>query len=953
MVSVPTAPTVPSRPSASREAVRTAIGCVCLALSAACAGEGTGPEAVASLTVSPTTATIASRAPLPMTAAVRTAGGKSLTGRPVLWSSSDTSVARVTANGLVTAGVVVDGTTHAATITASSEGVSGSATIGVLPAPVASVATSATGSTIAVGASMQFSATLSDATALPLSGRVVTWGSSDSSIAFVDGTGLVTSLPYGGGETRTVTISATSEGRTGTSSVQVIPTPVASVTLANDSVAVGDTRLMIATPRDASGGALWGRPITWSTSDSTVATVTSAGLVVPAQRWDMVVRTATITASAGSVVGAAAITVLPAPVRSIAVTPSSGSLPSGGMDTLSAVPRSISGVALDGRPVTWSSSAPSILAVDAAGILTAGVVTGGSAMAVTITASSDGFSSAAVFSVLPSPVASLVISPDSLSLFPQQTSPLGVIVRDGSGTTLSGRTTLFATSDPSVVTVSAAGVLSTPNYDGQVTRTAFVTAVSEGHADTVRVVVEPHRVVTVTLSPNTAMLPSGAQQRVVPVLRNGIGGLLSDRSIQWSSADPSIATVSDSGVITLVGSGSTIISATAEGVNATVAISSMPSPIVPSTLVAGAYHHCGLSSTGQAYCWGWNGYGQLGDGTNTQRDHMVAVLGGLSFKMLSAGSMFTCGLTTADQAYCWGWNANGQLGDGTTDHRSVSVPQPVAGGHTFSTMATGWYHGCGIEISDGSTWCWGRNNLGQLGDGTGVDHSMPELIANGHRFVSVIAKYSHTCGLTAAGAAWCWGRNAYGASGDGTVNQANIPVEVLGGRVFTKLVVGWDHTCGITASGVTECVGRNQYGQLGDGVGTGGHLDLQPVTGGIQLRSLHSGFYSMCAVSTDNRAVCWGRNHQGELGDGTTTNAAGPIVIAPTEQFQSLAVGYGHTCAIVASGAIQCWGTLSGGALGDALPPASPIPFSPLRGGTGAFAFRGRRVSVALIPTTR
>lgn len=900
--------TLPTRP----RAVLAARGAWMVALAAtvvACAGEGTAPETVASLVVSPSSATIASRAPLPLSASPRTAGGKPLSDRPVTWTSSDTAVARVSATGLVTAGAVLDGTPRGVTITASSQGVSGSAALTVTPAPVAAVTAMPSSASIAVGATQQYGTTLRDDLAFALSGRVVAWASSDTAVATVDATGLVTARPYGGGSVRTATITATSEGRSGSATVEVRPLQVALLSVAPDSVAVGDTRLLTATLTSAGGTPLWGRPIAWSSSDTTVARVNSAGLAIPAPRWDDLSRTVTITATADGVSGSTTLTVLPAAVGSIAIEPGSGSIASGGRDTLTGVARSLSGVELTGRTVTWSSANPALLSVDAQGILTAGLVTGGTAVPVAITATADGFSATATFAVLPSPVATVRLAVDSLVLYPRATSQLQATLEDASGSTLTGRAITWASGDPAIVEVSSAGLLTFLPYSGATTRETIVTATAEGRADTVRLVVRPNAVRNVRLSALSVALPIGATESVTAVMQDELGEPLIGRSLTWTSSDPSVASVSAEGVITMLGTGTAVITASADSASRAVRVGSLAAPLVPSTIIAGAYHHCGLTAAGAAYCWGYNLHGQLGNGTVTDATAPVAVVGGHAFVQLTAGAEFTCGITTTQQTYCWGENAAGQLGDGSGNHQRS--PVLVVGGNQFTSITSGSFHACAIDAA-GTAYCWGRNNLLQLGDGTNVDRFTPAPVLGGVAFTSLTARHGHTCGLTAGGVAYCWGRNQYGAIGDETRTNRSAPTLVHGTLTFTSLVAGWEHTCGRTSAGEVYCISRNQYGQGGNGTWVLNDTWVRTI-GLPQVRTLHNGFYGVCAISFSDELYCWGRNRMGELTDGTVLDRNVPFRLYPQETFTNVAQAYSHSCAVVASGGIRCWGYLQGG----------------------------------------
>src|SRR5439155_189354 len=185
---------------------------------------------------------------------------------------------------------------------------------------------------------------------------------------------------------------------------------------------------------------------------------------------------------------------------------------------------------------------------------------------------------------------------------------------------------------------------------------------------------------------------------------------------------------------------------------------------------AGRSHACGVTSAGAAYCWGGNGYGQLGNGTTNVygEGSPVLVLGGLSFATLSAGDVHTCGLTTGGAAYCWGDNSAGQLGTGTT--MSSSSPVLVSGGLTFATVSTGNLHTCGVTSAGAGrqAYCWGSNIDGQLGDGTTTQRTSPVVVVGVLSFAAVNGVSFHTCSVTSAGAAYCWGDNSYGQLGDGT-----------------------------------------------------------------------------------------------------------------------------------------------------------------------------------------
>ena len=191
---------------------------------------------------------------------------------------------------------------------------------------------------------------------------------------------------------------------------------------------------------------------------------------------------------------------------------------------------------------------------------------------------------------------------------------------------------------------------------------------------------------------------------------------------------------------------------------------------------------CGVTETGAAYCWGINSYGELGNGVTTGTDSNptpIAVSGGLNFASVSAGGSHTCGVTTSGEAYCWGWNFDGQLGFGSSgDGTDSATPLPVSGGLVFESVSAGDSHTCGVA-TNGAAYCWGNDFNQQLGTGTGPE-TVPTAIAGGLTFASVRAGWFHSCGITTGGVGYCWGFNDFGQLGNGRTNGTNTPVRVLG-----------------------------------------------------------------------------------------------------------------------------------------------------------------------------
>ena len=339
-----------------------------------------------------------------------------------------------------------------------------------------------------------------------------------------------------------------------------------------------------------------------------------------------------------------------------------------------------------------------------------------------------------------------------------------------------------------------------------------------------------------------------------------------------------------------------------------------------------SHHGCALDEAGVAYCWGQNDYGQVGDGTTTNRLAPVAVGGALRFRRIVAGWGITCALTTDYLAYCWGTNGAGALGDGTRTNRSV--PTPVSGGHRFQDISTGNGSAtCGVSLA-GPAYCWGSNNIGQLGVGTGapLDNCadpatltsgpctlVPMQVAGGHTFASVTTNGTHTCALTPTGELYCWGFIAnYGGNFREVPDWA--PFRVASGFTFAMVNAGAFHTCGIVSPSSAYCWGNAVDGNLGNGLDEA--LQETPALVPNIAATQIDGGHGTCAVATDKRAFCWGSNAYGAIGDGTTTGGLVPTPVSSNQPFTAISTSGYATCARVENGQVYCWGYNAQGQLG-------------------------------------
>lgn len=394
---------------------------------------------------------------------------------------------------------------------------------------------------------------------------------------------------------------------------------------------------------------------------------------------------------------------------------------------------------------------------------------------------------------------------------------------------------------------------------------------------------------------------------------------------------------------------------------------------------AGRFHTCGVTRGGKAYCWGWNGYGQLGDGQTHPGwvNAPVPVLGGLSFVTISASHnpgadvdvdqvvvSHSCGVTIDGEARCWGYNGYGQLGDGSTTDRTI--PVPVSGGLTFVSVEAGSAHTC-AATPGGQAYCWGYNHDGWLGVGGGDLVLEPAPVITGLTFSALTVGRWHTCGLTTDGEAYCWGYNQYGQLGDGSTIDRVTPTAVYGGLRFRFIASGGYHTCGITTGGSAYCWGSNGPGQLGSSstdqcvlctgsacpptptsistssasssapdLATDCSMTPQPVSGEVVYSVLSPGSLHTCGLEeSSGQAYCWGWNLYGQLGDGSSTSRATAAAVSGGLAFVSLSAGNLHTCGVASSGDAYCWGSNEFGQLGvgsytpTILGTPSPVSWDP------------------------
>ena len=350
----------------------------------------------------------------------------------------------------------------------------------------------------------------------------------------------------------------------------------------------------------------------------------------------------------------------------------------------------------------------------------------------------------------------------------------------------------------------------------------------------------------------------------------------------------------------------------------------------PASMDAGGIHTCVVTSGGGVKCWGYNFYGQLGDGTRISRPDPQFVPGLESgVEAVSAAGQSTCAVTTAGGVKCWGTNRFGELGDGT--HTDRLSPVDVVGlSSGVIAVAASYFHTCAL-MNTGAVKCWGSNASGELGIGTfGGDRTTPVDVL-GLSGVAAIAGgdddglAEQTCALTGGGGVKCWGSNVYGQLGDGTTTSRSTPVDVSGlTSGVASISAGGGVSCAVTVAGEAKCWGLNEHGQLGDGTTTSRSI---PVTvagsssGIAQIAISQSSQHlsHLCATTTAGAVRCWGYNANSQVGNGSS----GPDVLTPApvvglgSGYVGVATSFYHSCALSVAGAVKCWGANQYSEIGD------------------------------------
>jgi len=357
-------------------------------------------------------------------------------------------------------------------------------------------------------------------------------------------------------------------------------------------------------------------------------------------------------------------------------------------------------------------------------------------------------------------------------------------------------------------------------------------------------------------------------------------------------------------------------------------------------IAMGALASCALFQGDRVACWGRDDSGQIGDGAaDSDADPELAPveISAGSVEQLSAGAGSTiCALNAAHNLLCWGSNFNGQLGQGAVTPPTASSPTLLTDGTTSGhvmEVSVGGSHVCAL-LDDDHIACWGRNDEGQIGDGStdGEDVTSPVRVSTGvidKNVTAVFSGASHSCAILDGGQVACWGDDTYGQVGNGDDGQDAVyePVLLSGfpdGTEIVSLALGNWHSCALSVTGQVYCWGNDgHYGQVGNGVvETSNILEpqlIEPAAFDGGVTALSAGNYATCAVLADGQVACWGGNEKGEIGTGQVGGfeATPTLVASILHNPVSISADNYHACVLSDDGRASCWGSDSNGQIGD------------------------------------
>ena len=328
--------------------------------------------------------------------------------------------------------------------------------------------------------------------------------------------------------------------------------------------------------------------------------------------------------------------------------------------------------------------------------------------------------------------------------------------------------------------------------------------------------------------------------------------------------------------------------------------------LVAMQVAVGSTHACALTRDGAVYCWGDNLYGELGTGGSPSQSTVPLAVSGLgASRSVSVAETHTCAVTSSGGVFCWGTQP-------TVLPSASTTPLAIAGLNEATLVSTSARDTC--VLANGAIWCWGFNEEGQLGDGTTENRDTPvQVVGLPQDMVDVSTGANYACATSAAQGVFCWGGNLSGTLGDGSTTTSHAPIRVL---PSANAVSAAGFTCALE-NGEASCWGSLSPTPSLAPVGVAGLPGASTISVGV---------FHACATTASGAALCWGRNAEGELGDGSSNDSIVPTPVAGIQDATSIVAGDYATCAVTSFGHVLCWGFNWCGILGTGATASSATP---------------------------
>ncbi|MFZ5502324.1 MAG: Ig-like domain-containing protein [Pseudomonadota bacterium] len=501
---------------------------------------------------------------------------------------------------------------------------------------------------------------------------------------------------------------------------------------------------------------------------------------------------------------------------------------------------------------------------------------------------------------------------------------------DGSTANITSSVT-WASGTPGVATINATTGLATGVAAGMTTITASSGTLSGSAMLTVTATAPALSAIAVTPASVSVAIAGASQFTATGTYSDGSTANIT-ASVAWASDTPSVATINATGLATGVAAGTTTITAASGTISGsatlTVTVAGGGAGGGWKVVSAGNMHTVAIKTDGTLWAWGWNLYGQFGDGTTgTFKTTPTQIGTANTWAAVAAGVYHTVALQSDGTLWAWGLNGYGELGDGTTVTKTT--PTRIGTAITWASVAVGAYHTVALQ-SDGTLWAWGLNGYGQLGDGTNVDKRTPTRIGTANTWASVAAGWTHTAALQSDGTLWAWGRNDWGKLGDGTAVDKLIPTRIGTATTWTSVAAGMLHTVALQSDGTLWAWGSNGWGQLGDGTSGIFETKTTPTRIGTATTwaSVAVGAYHTVALQSDGTLWAWGSNEKGQLGDGTRIYKTAPTQIGTVNTWAKVMAGIDNTFATQTDNTLWAWGNNAIGKLGDGTGVDKNVPTS-------------------------